>query len=100
MPVVKARLTLLRDTQDGFEIADADFRLRGHGDVTGTKQSGQPGYRLAAIAGQDALREVAHKDATMLLDRDPHLTSPRGLAADTLLRLFDKEDSVRRLHAG
>jgi ATP-dependent DNA helicase RecG len=98
--VAQARLTLLRDTQDGFEIADADFRLRGHGDVTGTKQSGQPGYRLADIPGQEALREVAAKDATLLLDRDPALTSPRGRAADTLLRLFDKGDSVRALIGG
>jgi ATP-dependent DNA helicase RecG len=99
-PVATARLTLLRDTQDGFEIADADFRLRGHGDVTGTKQSGAPGYRLADIPGQDALREVAHKDATLLLDRDPHLAGPRGAAAELLLRLFDKEESARALHGG
>jgi ATP-dependent DNA helicase RecG len=99
-PVAQARLTLLRDTQDGFEIADADFRLRGHGDVTGTKQSGQPGYRLADIPGQDALREVAAKDAALLLDGDPTLQSPRGQAADCLLRLFDKEDSVRKLIGG
>jgi ATP-dependent DNA helicase RecG len=98
--VAQARLTLLRDTQDGFEIADADFRLRGHGDVTGTKQSGQPGYRLADIPGQEALREVAAKDATLLLDHDPMLQSPRGQAADCLLRLFDKEDSVRKLIGG
>jgi ATP-dependent DNA helicase RecG len=99
-PVAQARLTLLRDTQDGFEIADADFRLRGHGDVTGTKQPGQPGYRLADIPGQDALREVAAKDATLLLDGDPTLQTPRGRAADCLLRLFDKEDSVRALIGG
>ncbi len=98
--VAQARLTLLRDTQDGFEIADADFRLRGHGDVTGTKQSGQPGYRLADIPGQDALREVAAKDAALLLDQDPTLQTPRGQAADCLLRLFDKEDSVRKLIGG
>jgi ATP-dependent DNA helicase RecG len=99
-PLAQARLTLLRDTQDGFAIADADFRLRGHGDVTGTKQSGLPGYRVADVPGQDALREVAVKDATMLLDRDPHLQTPRGQAADRLLGLFDKEDSVRRLIGG
>ena len=98
--VAQSRLTLLRDTQDGFAIADADFRLRGHGDVTGTKQSGAPGYRLADIPGQDALREVANKDATMLLDADPSLTTPRGRAAACLLRLFDKEDSVRKLTGG
>ncbi len=99
-PLAQARLTLLRDTEDGFAIADEDFRLRGHGDVTGTKQSGLPGYRIADIPDQDALREVALKDATMLLDRDPHLQTPRGRAADGLLRLFDKEDSVRRLIGG
>jgi ATP-dependent DNA helicase RecG len=99
-PVAKARLTLLRDTQDGFAIADADFRLRGYGDVTGTKQSGAPGYRLADVPDQEALREVAYKDATLLLDRDPHLAGPRGAAADMLLRLFDKEESARALHGG
>jgi ATP-dependent DNA helicase RecG len=96
----RARLTLLRDTQDGFEIADADFRLRGHGDVTGTKQSGSPGYRLADIPGQDALREVAQKDAALLLDRDPQLAGPRGVAADMLLRLFDKSERARTVHGG
>ena len=98
--VAQARLTLLRDTQDGFEIADADFRLRGHGDVTGTKQSGQPGYRLADVPDQEILRQVANKDATLLLDRDPTLQSERGRAADALLRLFDKEGSVRALIGG
>jgi ATP-dependent DNA helicase RecG len=98
--VAQERLLLMRDTTDGFVIADADFRIRGHGDVTGTKQSGLPGYRLADIPEQEKLREVAVKDATMLLDQDPQLRSPRGQAADVLLRLFDKEDSVRRLQAG
>jgi ATP-dependent DNA helicase RecG len=98
--IARERLTLMRDTTDGFAIADADFRLRGYGDVTGTKQSGLPGYRLADIPGQDRLRDVAVKDAALLLDQDPQLRSPRGQAADLLLRLFDKEDSVRLLHAG
>jgi ATP-dependent DNA helicase RecG len=96
----RARLALLRDTQDGFEIADADFRLRGHGDVTGTRQSGQPGYRLADIPDQDALREVARKDAKLLLNIDPHLEGARGRAASMLLNLFDKESSLRAVHSG
>jgi len=98
--VAQERLSLMRETQDGFIIADADFRMRGAGDITGTKQSGLPGYRLANVADQDQLRFTAHKDADMLLDRDPTLQSPRGRAADLLLRLFDKEDSVRLIHAG
>ncbi|MCB8875763.1 ATP-dependent DNA helicase RecG [Acidisoma silvae] len=98
--IAQERLVLMRDTTDGFVIADADFRIRGHGDVTGTKQSGLPGYRLADVPDQEKLREVAVKDATMLLDQDPQLRSTRGRAAHVLLRLFDKEDSVRRMRAG
>lgn len=98
--VAQERLSLMRETQDGFIIADADFRMRGAGDITGTKQSGLPGYRLANVAEQDQLRFIAHKDAAMLLERDPRLQSPRGRAADLLLRLFDKEDSMRLIHAG
>jgi len=99
--VAQERLTLMRETEDGFAIADADFRIRGGGDVTGTRQSGLPGYRLADIPEQEQLRETAVKDAAMLLDADPHLqATARGRAADVLLRLFDKEDSVRLIHAG
>ena len=98
--IARARLTMLRDTEDGFAIADADFHLRGAGDITGTRQSGLPGYRLAAVVEQDTLRATAHKDAALLLDQDAALASPRGQAAGLLLRLFDKEDSVRLLHGG
>ena len=98
--IAQERLMLMRDTTDGFVIADADFRIRGHGDITGTKQSGLPGYRLADVPDQDKLRDIAVKDANMLLDQDPQLRSTRGRAAHILLRLFDKEDSVRRMQAG
>ena len=98
--MAKARLTMLRDTDDGFAIADADFHLRGAGDITGTRQSGLPGYRLAAVVEQDRLRATADQDAAMLLEQDATLASPRGQAAGLLLRLFDKEDSVRLLQGG
>jgi ATP-dependent DNA helicase RecG len=96
----RTRLALLRDTQDGFVIADADFKLRGHGDVTGTKQSGLPGYRLADVPDQDALRELARKDAKLLLNNDPTLEGPRGRAASMLLNLFDKVAGVNGMHGG
>jgi ATP-dependent DNA helicase RecG len=99
-PIARERLTLLRDTQDGFLIADADFRLRGSGEATGTRQSGLPGYRLADVPGADDLREIANKDAAVLLERDSRLVSARGLAAGRLLAIFGKEDGLARLHAG
>jgi ATP-dependent DNA helicase RecG len=99
-PIARERLTLLRDTQDGFLIADADFRLRGSGEATGTRQSGLPGYRLADVPGADELREIANKDAAVLLERDSRLVSARGLAAGRVLAIFGKEDGLARLHAG
>jgi len=74
------RLSLLRDTEDGFLIADEDFRLRGSGDYLGTKQSGLPGYRLADPEKHETLLTMARQDAVMLLQRDPKLESERGAA--------------------
>ncbi len=96
----RRRLALLRDTDDGFRIAEADFRERGGGDALGTRQSGLPGFRIAnAETDSDALA-IAAKDAAMLLHRDPHLTSPRGQAARLLLRLFARDRGMRALLAG
>ena len=74
----KRRLTLLRDTDDGFLIADEDFRLRGGGDILGTKQSGLPGFRLADPIEHEGLLHMANRDAAVLLQKDPKLTSERG----------------------
>ena len=82
------RLALLRDTTDGFAIANADFRLRGGGDALGTRQSGEPGFRLAALPRDEALLRIARSDAAVLLTRDPALASERGRAARLALRLF------------
>ncbi|AHJ62658.1 ATP-dependent DNA helicase recG [Granulibacter bethesdensis] len=96
----RRRLTLLRDTEDGFLIADEDFRLRGGGDLLGKRQSGLPSWRLADTDRHAALLRIASRDAAYLLDQDPGLTGPRGLAARSLLRLFGRGDALRNLDAG
>jgi ATP-dependent DNA helicase RecG len=96
----RKRLSTLRETEDGFLIADEDFRLRGAGDALGTRQSGLPGYRLADPESHEDLLLMANQDATMLLDRDPRLESPRGQAIRILLNLFDQRDAIQTLRAG
>jgi ATP-dependent DNA helicase RecG len=96
----RRRLTMLRDTDDGFLIADEDFRLRGGGDVLGTRQAGQPGFRLADPVEHEGLLHMAHRDATLLLQKDPGLTSERGRAVRVLLRLFERTAAMRTLAAG
>ena len=96
------RLAILRDTEDGFVIADEDFRLRGAGEALGTRQSGHEMARLPLddAAAQDRLVAIAHADAEALLTRDPGLSTPRGQAARLLLRLFGKDAAMATLGAG
>ncbi len=94
------RLLLLRDTEDGFRIADEDFRLRGGGDLLGTRQSGLPGWRLADPVEHEGLLHMAARDAALLLDRDPGLAGERGRAVRVLLRLFERAAAMRTLQAG
>ncbi|MGD0434320.1 MAG: ATP-dependent DNA helicase RecG [Acetobacteraceae bacterium] len=96
----RRRLTLLRDTEDGFVIADEDFRLRGGGDVLGTRQAGAPDFRLADPVEHEGLLDMAHRDAAVLLSRDPGLTSERGQAVRWLLRLFERTEAMRTLASG
>jgi ATP-dependent DNA helicase RecG len=96
----RRRLLLLRDTEDGFLIADEDFRLRGSGDALGTRQAGLPGYRLADPAEHEHLLHMANRDAAVLLSRDPKLETPRGQAIRVLLRLFERTAAMRTLAAG
>src|SRR5216684_8005343 len=96
----KARLAILRDTEDGFRIAEEDLRLRGEGDVLGTRQSGMPGFRVARLEVHGALLEPARKDAMLTLSRDPNLETPRGEALRHLLYLFERDEAIRLLRAG
>jgi ATP-dependent DNA helicase RecG len=96
----KARLAILRETEDGFRIAEEDLKLRGEGDVLGTRQSGMPGFRLARMEFHSHLLGPARDDAALILARDPKLASPRGQALRHLLYLFEKDEAVRLIHAG
>jgi ATP-dependent DNA helicase RecG len=96
----KARLAILRATEDGFRIAEEDLRLRGGGDALGARQSGMPAFRLADLATQAELLPLASDDAKLLLERDPELKSPRGAAVRTLLYLFERDEGVRLLRSG
>jgi len=96
----KARLETLRQTDDGFRIAEEDLRLRGEGDVLGTRQSGLPGFRVARLERHRDLIEAARDDARLIMARDPTLTSPRGEALRHLLYLFERDEAIRLLRAG
>ena len=87
----RARLALMRETNDGFRIAEEDLRLRGAGEMLGTRQSGEQGYRLASPEHFAALQQTAHDDARLLIDRDGGLDGPRGQAARTALYLFERD---------
>jgi ATP-dependent DNA helicase RecG len=96
----KKRLSIMRETEDGFRIAEEDLKLRGEGEVLGTRQSGTPGFQVARIEAHADLLEVARDDARLLLSRDPDLQSPRGEAIRLLLYLFGRDEAVRLLRAG
>jgi ATP-dependent DNA helicase RecG len=98
--IARQRLQILRDTEDGFRIAEKDLRLRGAGEVLGTRQSGLPVLRLADLARHEELVAVAHDDARLVLERDPELSSPRGAALRLLLYLFRRDEAVQYLRAG
>ena len=96
----KARLATMRDTDDGFVIAEKDLELRGAGEMLGTRQSGEAEFRLASLSAHGELLAAAHDDARLMLSRDPELQSPRGQALRVLLYLFGRDEAVRYLRAG
>jgi ATP-dependent DNA helicase RecG len=96
----RRRLETLRDTDDGFRIAEEDLAMRGAGDVLGTAQSGMPRFRIADLERQAGLMAMAQKDARRLIDMDPSLTSPRGIAARTLLWLLEQDKAIEMISVG
>jgi ATP-dependent DNA helicase RecG len=97
--IAEERLKIMRETEDGFLIAEKDLELRGGGEVLGARQSGLPEYRIANVPNFEELLAAARDDARLLLHEDPSLTSPRGAAIRTLLYLFECDDAVRLFRA-
>jgi ATP-dependent DNA helicase RecG len=96
----QARLKIMRETEDGFVIAEEDLRLRGEGELLGTRQSGTPGFAIASLEAHGDLLEISRKDAHYILETDPDLKSERGIAVRTLLYLFRRDEAIRFLSAG
>jgi ATP-dependent DNA helicase RecG len=96
----KARLAILRETDDGFRIAEEDLKLRGEGDVLGTRQSGVPGFHIARIEVHGVFLKAARQDAMLVLGRDPRLASAHGAALRQLLYVFARDEAIRLLGAG
>ncbi|MGZ3217209.1 ATP-dependent DNA helicase RecG [Paracoccus sp. T5] len=94
------RLTTLRDTEDGFRIAEVDLEMRGAGDVIGMAQSGLPRFRIADLEHQAGLMSVARQDARNLLERDPTLDSPRGRMVRLLMWLMQQDQAIRLIQVG
>jgi len=96
----RARLSVMRETEDGFRIAEEDLRLRGEGDLLGTRQSGMPGFRLAVPEEHGDLLPLARDEAKLALARDPGFAGGRAEALRLLLYLFGRDEAVRLMRAG
>jgi ATP-dependent DNA helicase RecG len=96
----KRRLMVLRETEDGFRIAEEDLAIRGAGDLIGTAQSGLPRFRIADLESQTPLMALAQSGARALLARDPALDSAQGRAARTLLWLMEQDKAIGLIRAG
>ena len=96
----KERLSIMRETEDGFLIAEKDLELRGGGDILGIKQSGMPRFRLADLNVHGELLAAARDDAQLIIQRDPNLESERGKALKVLLYLFERDQAIQYLRSG
>ncbi len=98
--VARARLKIMRESEDGFLIAEEDLRLRGGGEILGTKQSGLPEFKLVDFTEHADLIELARDDARLIINKDPELSGERGKALRHLLYLFERDEGVRLMQSG
>jgi ATP-dependent DNA helicase RecG len=96
----RERLNVMRQTEDGFVIAEEDLKLRGGGEVLGTRQSGLPGFRIASLPEHQALLEAARDQARLMLARDPEFKGDDAEKLKLLLYLFERDDAVKLIRAG
>jgi ATP-dependent DNA helicase RecG len=96
----KARIAIMRETDDGFHIAEEDLRLRGEGEVLGTKQSGRPDFRLADLAAHGTMLALARDEARRIVDENPRLEGARAEALRLLLNIFERGEAIRLLRGG
>jgi ATP-dependent DNA helicase RecG len=96
----KARIAIMRETDDGFHIAEEDLLLRGEGEVLGTKQSGLPNFRLADLAAHGTMLALARDEARRIVDENPRLEGARGDALRLLLNIFERGEAIRLLRGG
>ena len=96
----RRRLEILRQSNDGFDIAEQDLKLRGGGDLLGARQSGVPGLKIALPVHLHKWGRAARDDARAIVMRDPMLASPRGQALRLLLHVFERTEAIRLLRAG
>jgi ATP-dependent DNA helicase RecG len=96
----KARLKVIRETTDGFRIAEEDLKLRGEGDVLGVRQSGLPGYRIARPEAHGQLIAQARDEALRIMKENPKLTGARGEALRCLLYLYERGEAIPLMSAG
>ena len=98
--IAKKRLEIIRETEDGFVIAEEDLKLRGAGELLGTKQSGLPDFRMADLEAHQDLLALATNDAKVVLEADPELKTDRGEALRTLLYIFGRDAAIKFLRSG
>jgi ATP-dependent DNA helicase RecG len=98
--VAQKRLKILRETEDGFVIAEEDLKLRGAGELLGTRQSGLPEFRMADLDAHADFLPMAADDAKMILNSDADLKTERGQALRTLLYVFERDAAIKFLHSG
>lgn len=98
--VARTRLNTMKQTENGFVIAEEDLKLRGGGEVLGTRQSGFSSFKLADLSVHGDLLLTAAKDAALILQKDPNLQSERGQALRTLLYLFERDEAIKTYNAG